>query len=154
MRPNDIVCKICRERYNTSEFGCDICIPAKEAIIWPKAELPILESILAQNIRINEALANELEKEIKATIKKRGGVHPSHVGTAKSLTLANVQLVAEARKLRKEDQEQAARLSWDEKVELIVQMADNAPDSVKQQLLSRLTQRLTAVEAKLISDGS
>jgi len=151
MRPHDIQCRCCHERYNSTEFGCDICLPAKQNIIWPEADLPLLESILAHSIRLVSELAEDLEHEIKAARKKRGRMaYLEHVKIAKMLSDANTTLVAEARKLRKEESQVAKNLSWDQKAEMIVNVVDTMPSDKRANFLRRLTSRIMATEAELV----
>ena len=154
MRPHDIVCRCCQERYNSTEFGCDICLPAKTNIIWPEHDLPMLESVLAQSLRTVTELADDLEADIKDARKTRGRkCFPDHVKAAKMLADANTSLVGEARKLRKEEAQTVKNLSWDEKAELMVGTVEAMPDEKRRVFLERMVARLRAVEGKLVSEG-
>jgi hypothetical protein len=153
MQPSDIKCRCCGEHYNL-EIGCDICIPAKTNIIWPEVYLPILESILEQNIRINQECANDVETEIKERRRnKRTGADIRLINAAQKLSNANTGLVSEARKLRKEAAADVASLSRGQKIELLMGFVDALPEGEdKLQTLQRLTDRLKATEAKLLTE--
>lgn len=94
-------------------------------------------------------LAEEVEKEIKSRKKANRGFSFECVRALKMLTDANIGLVAEARKLRKEDAQAVKNLNWDEKTELMLSALDEMPDEHKKAFLGRVADRIRAIEGRL-----
>jgi hypothetical protein len=98
-------------------------------------------------------LNEEVEKEIKARKKSGASFSFECVKAVKQLTDANIGLVAEARKLRKEDAQAVKHLSWDDKTELMLAAMEEMPDEFRKALLERMVARLRAVEGHLVSSN-
>jgi hypothetical protein len=117
MRPHDIKCRLCGHRYNDPE-GCEVCVLAKKNIIWPESDLPLLESLAAQGIRLIEQNMNRLEEDMAAGT----GSFPfeKHIRMACDLNRALTAILGEARKLEDKAAREVSNKSLAEKAEMML----------------------------------
>lgn len=144
MRPHDIKCRLCGHRYNDPS-GCEICEPAKRNIIWPESDMPILESLAAQGIRLIEENMNRLENDMRASTSALP--YEKHIKHACDLNRALTAILGEARKLEDKARQEVSNKSLAEKAEMMLDwLVYELPQEHQEKFLRAAVERLQAKE--------
>jgi hypothetical protein len=138
MRAKDIICRLCRVRYNERE-GCDVCAPAKRAMILPDKEIPVLESVAAASIFALEQEVDHLRRHL--TECRDQGKQPSAeaLKVFADLQRTLVGALREARQIERANAATVAKLSYSQKVELILEFIEDLPAEHQEALVQAVT---------------
>lgn len=140
MRKHDIKCRLCGHRYN-DPHGCEVCVQAKQQIMWPASELPILESLAAQSIRLLEANMDRLEEDMNKM--EHSLPYHQHIKFACDLARALTSILGEARKLEDKAKSEMQGKPLAEKVELMLDwLVHELPQEHQQHFLEAAVEML------------
>jgi hypothetical protein len=120
-----------------------VCVPAKKNIIWPESDLPLLESLAAQGIRLIEVNMNRLEKDMA----EGTGSFPfeKHIRMACDLNRALTAILGEARKLEDKAAREVSNKSLAEKSEMLLDfVVHELPQEHQERFLAACIEQLQA----------
>lgn len=153
MRPQDVICRLCRKPYDWPE-GCATCQPAKANIIWPAmqegSEFTELNDVARQSIRVMRTCLDKLQREIATAPTQAFNSDWSR--EAGQLGRALASILTEARKLEEREAQEARASSFEDKVKVFLGWVEQLPREYRDKMLHYTQQALLPApsEAELV----